>query len=141
MIILRNIAAFLLGLVVGSIVNMGLIMTGHHIIPLPAGADMSTMDSLAASIPLFGPEHFLFPFLAHALGTLAGATLAYVIAVSHRTAWALAIGGAFLVGGIVNVINLPAPPWFNAVDLLLAYLPMAWLGAQLGKKVPGANAR
>lgn len=25
---------------------------------------------------------------------------------------------------------LPAPLWFHAVDLILAYLPMAWLGSR-----------
>jgi hypothetical protein len=34
----------------------------------------------------------------------------------------------FLLGGIANVAMLPAPLWFSALDLLLAYLPMAWLG-------------
>jgi hypothetical protein len=26
---------------------------------------------------------------------------------------------------------LPAPMWFNVVDLVGAYLPMAWLGGRL----------
>jgi hypothetical protein len=41
----------------------------------------------------------------------------------------------FLIGGIMNVIMLPAPTWFSAVDLLLAYIPMGLIGARLG----GAN--
>jgi hypothetical protein len=28
---------------------------------------------------------------------------------------------------------IPAPAWFIALDLIAAYLPMAWLGAKLGK--------
>ncbi|MGB5739447.1 MAG: hypothetical protein WBM54_08860, partial [Woeseia sp.] len=84
MLIARNLLAFLLGLVVGSGVNMGLIVTGHSVIPLPAGADASTTESLADSMHLFGPEQFLFPFLAHALGTFAGALLAFMIAGSRQ---------------------------------------------------------
>jgi hypothetical protein len=41
------------------------------------------------------------------------------------------VGGLFLLGGIANVFLLPAPAWFCAVDLLLAYLPAAWLGQSL----------
>jgi hypothetical protein len=32
------------------------------------------------------------------------------------------------------VMILPSPLWFTLTDLLLAYLPMAWLGIKLAKK-------
>jgi hypothetical protein len=32
---------------------------------------------------------------------------------------------------------IPAPKWFLAVDLLLAYLPMAWLGGTLAGRLRG----
>lgn len=141
--IARNILAVLLGLVVGSGVNMGLITIGHRVIALPEGADVSTMENLAESMPLFGPEQFLFPFLAHALGTFAGALLAFMIAKRNRQTIAYIVGAAFLAGGIMSVYMLPAPAWFNTVDLLFAYLPMAWLAGQLGQRwvrssAPGA---
>ena len=41
---------------------------------------------------LFEPKHFLFPFLAHALGTFAGAWLAAFIAASYKMRFALGIG-------------------------------------------------
>lgn len=37
----------------------------------------------------------------------------------------------FLAGGIANVIMLPAPMWFSTLDLVVAYLPSAWLGHTL----------
>ena len=128
--LLRNIAAVLLGIVVGSAINMSLIMVSGKVIPPPAGADVTTMEGLKASMHLFEPQHFLFPFLAHALGTLAGAAVAATIAASRKVACAFVVGAFFLVGGIANVFMLPAPLWFNAVDLILAYLPMAWLGSR-----------
>lgn len=30
---------------------------------------------------------------------------------------------------------IPAPLWFDVLDLALAYLPMAWLGYQLQQKL------
>jgi len=66
--------------------------------------------------------------LAHAIGTLVGAYIAARIAATHKFKFALGIGAAFLIGGIINVINLPAPTWFSALDLIVAYIPMAWLG-------------
>lgn len=44
---------------------------------------------------------------------------------------AMIIGVFFLVGGIISVLQIPAPAWFKAVDLLFAYLPMAWLAVKV----------
>ena len=30
---------------------------------------------------------------------------------------------------------IPAPTWFIVLDLLAAYLPMAWLGIQIGTRM------
>jgi hypothetical protein len=129
--ILKNILAVVAGIVVGSMVNMGLITISGSVIPLPEGVDPSDMESLKSSMHLFEPKHFIFPFLAHALGTLAGALVAALIAASHKMKFALGVGAFFLLGGIANVFMLPAPSWFIAVDLVLAYIPMGWIGGKL----------
>ncbi len=126
--ILRLILAVILGLVVGSAINMGLVVLGARVIPAPAGADATTMAGLKASMHLYEAKHFLFPFLAHALGTLAGALVAGLLAPGTSAVPAYVVGALFLLGGIANVFMLPAPVWFSAADLLLAYLPAAWLG-------------
>jgi len=128
---LRVLVSVLLGLVIGSAVNMGLIMLSGKVIPPPADADVTTMEGLKASLHLFEPKHFVFPFLAHALGTLAGAFVAGLLAPGKSTVPGYVVGGLFLLAGIANVVMLPAPAWFSAVDLLLAYLPAAWLGQAL----------
>jgi hypothetical protein len=47
----------------------------------------------------------------------------------------MAIGFAFLAGGVMMVLTLPGTPWwFVATDLVLAYLPMAYLGYKLGQR-------
>jgi hypothetical protein len=132
--IVRNVLAVIVGLIVGNVVNMGIIMMSGSIIPPPEGADVTTMEGLTASLHLFQPKHFIMPFLAHALGTLFGALLTGVIASTRKTRFAMAIGIVFLVGGIINVIMLPAPMWFCATDLLLAYIPMAYLAAKITDK-------
>jgi hypothetical protein len=129
--ILRNTLAVVAGAVVGSVVNGGLIAISGSVIPPPPGADVTTLEGLRKSIHLFEPRHFLFPFLAHALGTLAGAAVTAALAASRQMALVLVIGIVFLAGGVANVLMLPAPMWFNVVDLVGAYLPMAWLGGRL----------
>lgn len=132
--IVKNVLAVIAGIFLGSAVNMGIIMISGSIIRPPDGVDVTDMESLKSSMHLFEAKHFLFPFLAHALGTLVGAFTAASIAASHKMKFALAIGAFFLVGGIMNAFMLPAPTWFIALDLLAAYIPMGWIA---GKVVTG----
>ncbi len=133
--ILRNILAVVAGLIVGSLVNMGLVMMSGSIIPLPAGADTSTTEGLKEAMPLFEAKHFIFPFLAHACGTLVGAFVAYLLAGNHKLKFALGIGCFFFLGGLSSILMLPSPLWFSLLDLMGAYLPMAWFGSQLAKSL------
>jgi len=132
--VVKNILAIIIGLVIGSAVNMGLILISGSIIPSPEGADATTMEGLKESMHLFEPKHFIFPFLAHALGTLVGAFIAALIAGTRKMTFAMVIGVFFLIGGIINVYLLPAPTWFGIVDILGAYIPMAWIGGKLATR-------
>lgn len=132
--IVKDILAVLAGFIIGSLVNMGIVMISGSIIPPPDGADVTTMEGLKASIHLFEPKHFIFPFLAHALGTFVGAFLAAKMAVTHKMRFAMIIGILFLMGGITNILMLPSPTWFTILDLVGAYIPMAYLGGILALK-------
>ena len=129
---LRNILAVLAGLVVGGIVNMGIVMISGSIIAPPEGVDVASVESMAESMHLYQPKHYILPFLAHALGTLVGAFVAVKIAVSHHIRIALVVGAFFLLGGIMMAFQLPAPIWFEALDIIVAYIPMAYLGHSIG---------
>ena len=129
--ILRNVLAFIAAWIVGSIINFGLISLGPSIIPLPEGADM---ENLKESMLLFKPQHFIFPFLGHALGTLVGGFTVAKLAVTHRMKLAIGIGVFFLLGGIYMVVLAGGPLWFILLDLIVAYIPMGWLGGKLATR-------
>lgn len=131
--ILKNILAVIAGVILGSAVNMGIIMISSSIIPPPDGVDVTSMESLKASMHLFEPKHFIFPFLAHAVGTFVGALVTALLAASHRMKLALLIGLFFLVGGIINLFMLPSPTWFAVLDIAVAYKPTAWLAGKLAR--------
>ena len=135
--IVRNILAVIVGFVIGSLANLGLVNIGMSVVPLPEGADVSTMEGLRESMKLFTPVNFIFPFLAHAMGTLTGAFVAAKLAASHKMKFAIGIGVSFLVGGITMIFMCGGPVWFIASDLLLAYIPMGFLGGILagGKRL------
>jgi len=130
--ILRNVLAVIAGFVVGSAVNMAIIVVGPMVIPFPEGVDMADMDNFAENLKLFKPINFIAPWLAHALGTLVGAFIAAQVAATHKMKFALGIATFFLLGGIMMVAMYGGPVWFAVLDLVGAYLPMGFLGGRLG---------
>lgn len=135
--ILRNALALIIGAMVGGSVNMGLILLGSSVVPAPLGVDVTDTESVRAGMHLFEAKHFVFPFLAHAFGTLVGAICAFLIAATHRVAIGYVIGALFLAGGIAAAFMIPAPTWFVVVDLVVAYLPMAYIGTRIGGRILG----
>ncbi|MGB5983154.1 MAG: hypothetical protein WBG46_13515 [Nonlabens sp.] len=134
MIIAKNIASIIVGWILGSSVNMGLVQLGLVVMPLENAVDPNDMEAFSEVIGSLDPKFFIFPFLAHALGTMVGATAAYFIAATHKIKFAMAIGALFFLGGIAVNMMLPGPVWFTVVDLVFAYFPMAYLGGLIASR-------
>ena len=134
--IVRNVLAVIAGVVIGGSVNMGIITISGTLIPPPEGVNPNDLESIKANIHLYQPIHFLMPFLAHALGTFAGALTAALLVASRKMAFAIGIGAWTMAGGIAASFMIPAPTWFIVADLTLAYLPMGYLA---GKLATGKN--
>ena len=122
--IFKNRLVVLGGCLFGMAVNMGLIITGNQLIPFD-----DSMKPMNAN--MWEIKYFLFPFLAHAMGTLSGAFIAAKFSASYHMVFAICIGIFFLLGGISMVFIMPAPVWFIVADLSLAYIPMSWFGWKL----------
>lgn len=131
---LKNILVIIVAFIIGSAVNMGIIMLSPSIIPLPAGVDPTNAESISSHIDLFEFKHFIFPFLAHALGTFVAAFIAAKFSTNHHYRYAMIVGVIFLLMSIINLFMIPHPVWFAMVDLLMAYIPMANLGWQLSNQ-------
>ena len=125
----KKVLAVVVGWFCGSVVNMGLVSIGHMIFPIK-GVDPADMDALAEVMPTLSSEYFIFPFFAHALGTLVGAFIAALVAREKKMRFAYIVGIIFLIGGILVNYMIPGPTWFTALDILLAYIPMAYLGGR-----------
>jgi len=110
-------------------------LLGGVIVPLPAGIDPADSASLQAGIEQLTAQHFIFPFLAHALGTLVGAWLAARLGANGSITLGLIVGGFFLLSGIANIYMIGGPIAFIILDLLVAYLPMGWLGGAAGESI------
>ena len=129
--IIRNILAVVFGILIGSIANMGVLTLGHALMPPPAGFDGSSMEGVASTIHLLAPIDFIVPFLAHSAGTFAGVLCAMFIAATSRKTVALILGILFLIGGVVANVMIPAPIWFRLIDVVVAYIPMAFLAQKI----------
>ena len=130
--VIKNIFAVILGLAIGSAINMGFIELGSRIIPWSEGTWNN--ESQTDPADLLEARHFIFPFIAHAAGSLVGGFIAYMIAASHKMICAVVVGVAFLAGGLMMVFMLPSPIWFIAADIGLAYIPAAMLGGKLAMR-------
>lgn len=120
---LLNLSRVIAALFAGSIINMCIVWLGQQWFPAPA--------DFKNALPL----HFLFPFLAHAMGTLSASMLMCWLKPKETRRYALIVGIIFLIGGISACFMIPAPWWFIAADLLLAYIPMALIGAYFYNKL------
>lgn len=132
--ILRNILAVIAGIILGGILNTIIVGISGSLIPLPEGVNPNDMESMKANMHLYEVKHFLFPFLAHALGSLLAGFVAAKLAVSNHIKLAFFAGGFFIIGGIMMAQMLPAPIWFEALDIVVAYFPMGFLGGKIASK-------
>jgi len=133
--IVRNIIGVIAGVLIGLSVNMYIVELGPQFFPLPAGVNLTTEEGLKTGMSLMQPEHFIAPFLAHAIGTLVGTFIAALIAVDRRKIITRVISLLYLTGGAYMVAILPSPMWFNLLDLIVAYVPMGMLGYLLATKI------
>ena len=128
---LRNILAVVTGTVACMVLNGMLLGAMMNINPAPLGFDPEKFDTYS----LLQAKHLINPFIAHAIPSLIGGLIAALLAVSRRMTFALIVGAIHVLGGIAAAFMIPAPAWFVALDLAVAYIPMAWLGGRLGVRV------
>ena len=131
--ILRNILAVVIGAVVCVVLNGVLLGVLMKAIPPPDSFDPNDFETYR----MLEERHLISPFLDHEVPSLIGGLLAALIAATRKMTFALVVGGLHLIGGIAAAFMIPAPAWFVALDLVVAYLPMAWLGGRLA----GGGAR
>lgn len=131
---MKKLLFFLIALILGAIFNSIILNVGMKIITPPEGFDMNNPLQLAKAMKVMEVRHFLFPFLAHALGTLLGVIFFTYFSKSNKLFFPILISGLFFAGGLYMVLILPSPMWFNILDLVLAYFPMAYIGYHIAKR-------
>ncbi|CAM3578144.1 hypothetical protein POKO110462_10250 [Pontibacter korlensis] len=125
--LIRNLLAVLAGIIIGSILNMGIIQISGLLIFLPEGADVTTTEGLKAPHAFAGSQAFCF--------SVSGARWRNFCRSMDRLSSQNEICHQyrpfFLAGGIASCIMLPSPVWYNMVDLAGAYIPVAYMAGKL----------
>ena len=126
-VFLRIILSLVLGILSGSAINILLIIAGQNIITAPSSFNPMNAQDWTISF-------FIFPFLAHSLGTLVGSFVAAKASKNYHISISLMVGLWFLAGGIYMTTIIPAPAWFEMLDIIICYIPMAYIGWKLNKR-------
>jgi hypothetical protein len=134
---LRNGLAALAG-VIGAVVLTMVLQFVAHIVAPPSSEMIEAFQEITSDDPatieqardiIAGelskqPLQLVLVIVSHALGTFFGALTAVRVAREAHIVPASIVGSLMLLGGIANVLMIPHPAWFNAIDLLL-YIPAA----------------
>jgi hypothetical protein len=130
--ILKRTSIIFISIFSGAMLNSAIINLSDKVIPPPNGFLLKSIEGLNAAMPHMEPKHFIFPFFAHALGTLVSAILISRFLKTQQLIFSMMAGLLFLMGGVSMVVMLPKTPiWFVLLDLIVAYIPMAYLGYKL----------
>ena len=127
---LLGILGVVVGLAVGTVLNMGLINLNMRLHGPPEGLswdDSAQVEAFMASMPILG---FLIVLLAHSGQAFLGSLVGTLISGRRSLLVGMVIGALTLLGCVMMLMSIPGPLWFGVLDLLLP-LPAAYLAARL----------
>lgn len=136
---MRAFFAVVGGLFIGSFINMALIQLNTSLNPPPPGFNPQDMSAFAKYIAGLPPSAFLLVMVAHLAQAFFGGLAAAWLNDDDGIALALIVGAITAVGGLINLLMLPAPWWmwlelplYPVVALLAGFLDLARRGKALG---------
>ncbi len=139
--IIRSILAVLLGSLITLVLVVGSQGISMVIFPLPEGFDPKDKEAMKALMPTMPLAAKLLVLAGYAVGTLAGSWFSAWFARRAPLVHAMIVGGIFLAGNIMNLIDIPHPLWM-AVTSTLIFPVCAFVGAKLAgvpPKLPDAS--
>ena len=124
----------MLGLFLGVLVIFFIETSGHHLFSVYQNVpNITEPEAFAAFIETLPLGAFLFLLFAHSLGTLISAFSATLISGHSRPVPAIVVGVLMLSAGVINLISIPHPVWFQISEVIL-YLLSALFGYKLSLK-------
>jgi len=132
---LRSPLAVLAGVVAGAFVIALFEFLGQHVYPPPAGMDPRNPESIRAAMAHVPKGALFLVLVAWSAGSVVGGALAARIAPRRPVIHALVVGGLLLAAGVMTMLELPHPGWFQLAGVA-TFLPAAWAGSRLVRRPP-----
>ena len=115
---MKIVLATILGFIASMGVNMAIINFGIPV-TVEAGGDV---DAVRLKVmESFTAMEYLIPLSAHIFGVLIGLIVARLICKTSNIPIYI-VGGLHMIGTVIVSFMIPAPIWFNIVDLILPLL-------------------
>ena len=133
----RNVIAVVVGMIAGMAVNMAIVVMNLALYPMPEGVDFNDKDGLAEYIGSLPVLALLIVIVAHLGQAFVGGWVAARISANRMMMVAMIVGALSLVGGLVNMNDIPLPSWM-LIELPL-YLVAAWAAAKFEQKRRGLS--
>ena len=135
---IRNLIAAFLGMLAGMAVNMSLVMLTLVSFPMPEGVDFTDTEAMPEYFATLPATGFLIVLAAHLGQSFFGGLVAALLSKDRPRTMALIIGVLSLIGGVVNLTELPHPTWMWIE--VPGYLLAAWFAASLAMRLKRSSA-
>ena len=110
--LLRNVAAVMGGLSIGSCVNMAIIsLNSYYLYPMPSGVTLDDQEGFAIYIQSLPIGAYFVVFAAHLGQSVIGGYVAAKLGGSRPVLHSHIVGGATLLGSVMTNLQLHVPAW------------------------------
>ena len=131
----RNVIAVVVGMIAGMAVNMAFVIMNLALYPMPEGVNFNDKEGLVEYIETLPLLALLIVLVAHLSQAFVGGWVAARISANRPMFVAMIVGALTLVGGIVNMSDIPLPSWM-LIEMPL-YLVVACAAAKFEQKRRG----
>jgi len=128
----KNTLAFIFAIAIAAITTFLIILLGHYFVPIPDGIDTNDFESIKSNFHLYELKHFLFPLLAHAIGTFLASYTVSRFALSHKLWFVIGIGILFTLLSLSLSIRIGHFNWIGILEIV-QYIPFSLLGYKFWK--------
>ncbi len=136
----RHAVGIVAGLIAGFFCVVLIEAIASVLYPPPEDLNLSDRDALRAFIADLPPSAFLIVLAAHALGSVVAGAVYTLIAGQNSYLGGLIVGGVLFCAGILNLLAVPHPFWFAAIDIFM-YVPAVFVGCLLAGKFLALRAK
>ena len=137
---LRNVLAFVIGVVTAFVTVMLVDKVGHIVYPPPAGLDFSDPDAIRPYLATLPIGAFLFILASSVVAAFDGTLVACLIGTVKPRVFGSVVGGFVFAASVANFIAIPHPLWL-ALATLVGVILSTLLAMRLATAIRGTETR